>query len=98
MLQGRIKFLNSQTDMASIFISLSEDTNIAVIDSWRPWQVVKGSVNVLIKKAQGFVDFVIVLVITAIPLIFLYALLFYALYRIGRKIYFKVKERLLPPQ
>lgn len=97
-LQGRIKFLNSQTDMASIFISLSEDASITVIDSWRPWQVVKNSVNALIKKAQGFVDFVIVLVITAIPLIFLYALLFYVLYRIGKKIYFKVKEKLQPPQ
>jgi hypothetical protein len=92
-LQGRIKFLNSQTDMASIFISLSEDANITVIDSWRPWQVVKSSVNVLIKKAQGFVDFVIVLVITAIPLIFLYALLAYVIYRIGKKIYLKIKEK-----
>jgi len=93
MLQGRIKFLNSQTDMASIFISLSEDADITVIDSWRPWQVVKNSVNALIKKAQGFVDFVIVLVITAIPLIFLYALLFYVIYRIGRKIYRKIQEK-----
>ena len=98
LLQGRIKLLNSQTDMASIFISLSEDANITVIDSWRPWQVVKNSVNVLIKKAQGFVDFVIVLVITAIPLILLYALLFYVLYRIGKKIYFKVKEKWQMPK
>lgn len=93
MFQGRIKFLNSQTDMASIFMNISEDANITVIDSWRPWQVVKNSVNALIKKAQGFVDFVIVLVITAIPLIFLYTLLVYVIYRIGRKIYFKIKDR-----
>ncbi|PJA86937.1 MAG: hypothetical protein CO141_02130 [Candidatus Moranbacteria bacterium CG_4_9_14_3_um_filter_42_9] len=98
MLQGRIKFLNSQTDMASISISLSEDAEIAMIDSWRPWQVVKNSINALIKKAQGFVDFVIVLVITAIPLIFLYALLFYVLYRIGKKIYLKIKEKQQNPQ
>jgi hypothetical protein len=97
-MQGRIKFLNSQTDMASIFVGLSEDANITVIDSWRPWQVVKDSVNALIKKVQGFVDFVIVLVITAIPLILLYALLFYVLYKIGRKIYFKIKEKQQTPQ
>jgi len=96
-LQGRIKFLNSQADMASISISLSEDANITVIDSWRPWQVVKNSVNALIKKAQGFVDFVIVLVITAIPLIFLYALLVYVLYRIGKRIYLKIKEKKQSP-
>jgi hypothetical protein len=93
MLQGRIKFLNSQTDMASIFVSLSEDANITVIDSWRPWQVVKDSVNALIKKVQGFVNFVIILVITAIPLILLYALLVYVIYWIGRKIYLKIKDR-----
>ena len=98
MLQGRIKFLTSQTDMASILVNLSEDANITVIDSWRPWQVVKNSVNALIKKAQGFVDFVIVLVITAIPLILLYALLFYAMYRIGKKIYLKIKEKQQSPQ
>ncbi|HEX7586225.1 MAG TPA: DUF4349 domain-containing protein [Patescibacteria group bacterium] len=92
-LQGRIKFLNSQTDMASISISLTEDTNITLADSWRPWQVVKNSVNALVKKAQGFVDFVIVLVIAAIPLILLYALLVYVIYRIGRKIYLKIKEK-----
>jgi len=93
MLQGRIKFLNSQTDMASIFVSLSEDANITLADSWRPWQVVKDSVNVLIKKAQGFVNFVIVLVIAALPLILLYALLGYVIYRIGRKIYLKIQEK-----
>lgn len=40
-LQGRLKFLNSQTDMASITVSLSEDSNITIADSWRPWQIIK---------------------------------------------------------
>ena len=93
MLQGRIKFLNSQTDMASIFVSLSEDANITLADSWRPLQVAKEAVNALIKKAQGFVNFAIVLIVTVIPIILLYALLVYAIYLIGRKIHLKIKEK-----
>lgn len=91
--QGRIKFLNSQTDMASISMSLSEDANITLADSWRPLQVVKEAVNALIKKAQGFVNFAIVLIVTVIPIILLYALLVYVIYRIGKKIYIKIKDK-----
>ncbi|MEK7598246.1 MAG: DUF4349 domain-containing protein [Patescibacteria group bacterium] len=93
MFQGRIKFLNSQTDMASIFVSLSEDANITLADSWRPLQVAKEAVNALIKKAQSFVNFAIVLIVTVIPIILLYALLVYVIYLIGRKIYVKIKEK-----
>lgn len=92
-LQGQLKFLNSQTDMASISISLSEDQNITITDSWRPWQVVKDAVNSLLKKGQGFVNFVIVLIITVIPVAILYLLLAYVIYLIGRKIYTKFKKQ-----
>jgi hypothetical protein len=92
MLQGRLKFLNSQTDMASIFVSLSEDTNITITDYWRPWQVMKDAVNNLIRKAQGFINFVIVLIITVIPVLILYLLLAYVIYLIGKKIYYRFKK------
>jgi len=92
-LQGRIKFLSSQSDMASISIYLTEDTNITFSDSWRPWQVVKETFNGLVKGAQGFVNFLIVLIIQVIPILVLYLLIFYIIYRIGRKIYLKVKNK-----
>lgn len=91
-LQGRIKFLNSQADMASIAVNLSEDSNITIADSWRPWQVIKDAVNSLIKKGQGFINFVIVLIITVIPVAILYLLLAYIAYRIGKKIYDRFKK------
>lgn len=91
-LQGRIKFLNSQADMASIAVNLSEDSNITIADSWRPWQVIKDAVNSLIKKGQGFINFVIVLIITVIPVAVLYLLLAYIVYRIGKKIYDRFKK------
>jgi len=90
-LQGRMKYLDSQTDMSSISIALSEDQNITVTDSWRPWQVAKDAVNSLIKKAQGFVNFAIVLVVTVIPTAILYLIFVYIIFLIGRKIYRKMK-------
>jgi hypothetical protein len=92
-LQGRIRFMDSQTDMSSIAVTLSEDTNITISDSWRPLQVIKETFNGLIKSAQGVVNFLIVLIIQIIPVLVLYILIFYVIYRIGKKIYLKVKNR-----
>jgi hypothetical protein len=92
-LQGRIKFMDSQTDMSSISISLTEDSNITFSDSWRPWQVVKETFNALVKDIQKFVNFLIVLIIQVIPVLVLYVLIFYVIYRIGKKLYLKVKNR-----
>lgn len=90
-LQGRIKFLSSQTDMSSITVTLSEDQNITISDTWRPLQVIKDAINLLLSKIRGFVNFAIVLVITVIPVAILYLLLVYVIYWIGRKIYFKLR-------
>lgn len=88
-LQGKIKLLESQTDMSTIGISLSEDTNVTIVDSWRPWQVVKESANELIKSVQDWIDFLIRLVIKVIPVLLLYGIIIYIFYLIGRKIYVK---------
>lgn len=91
-LQGRIKFMDLQTDMSSIAVSLTEDENITFADSWRPWQVVKETFNGLVKSVQGFVNFLIVLIIRVIPMLALYLVIFYIVYRIGKKIYLKTKK------
>lgn len=91
-LQGRIKFLESQTDKSSIDVFLIEDENITFTDSWRPWQVVKETFNALLKDIQNFINFVIVLVFRIIPTIILYILIFGLLYWLGKKIYFKIKN------
>lgn len=92
-LQGRIKYLQSQTDMSTITVSLTEDANISIADRWRPWQVVKETTSVLVKKVQGFVDFVIKLVILVLPVLLLYALLVLVVYKTGKKIYFKFRKK-----
>jgi hypothetical protein len=91
-LQGRIKFLESQTDKSSIDVFLIEDENITFTDSWRPWQVVKETFNALLKDIQNCINFAIVLVFRIIPTVILYILIFGLLYWLGKKIYFKIKN------
>lgn len=91
-LQGRINFLESQTDKSSIDVFLTEDENITFTDSWRPWQVVKETFNALLKDIQNFINFTIILVFRIIPTIILYILILGLLYWLGKKIYFKIKR------
>lgn len=92
-LQGRLKLMNSQTDNATISINLSEDAEIAITDRWRPGQVAKEAINTLVKKVQNFIDFVIELVVTIIPVLVLYGLLVWILYILGRKIYRRLRKK-----
>ena len=79
--------------MSLISLYLSEDENITITDTWRPWQIIKDAVNSLISKVQNFVSFLIVLIITVIPILALYLFLFYVIFRIGKKIYQKMKVK-----
>lgn len=99
-LEGRKRFMDSQTNMSLINVSLSEDQDITVTDSWRPLQIAKEAVNSLVKLIQGFISFLIVLVVTFIPVAVLYFLVILVIYLFGRKIYHrfkKNKENNLPP-
>jgi len=92
VLQGRIRLMDSRIDMATISVSLSEDPDITVVDSWRPLQVVKGALNDLIKSVQQFIDFIIVLVIRTIPILLLYLIVIVVIYWAGRKIYNRFRK------
>ena len=54
-LQGKIRYLDSRTDLATITIYLSEDVQI-ISDQWRPLQVLKQSVDGLIERLQNLAD------------------------------------------
>lgn len=90
VIQGRIRFMDSQTDMSTINISLTEDTTITIVDKWRPLQVIKEAFNNLVKKLQGFVDGLIEFVIIALPILILWAAIILVAYKIGKKIYLKI--------
>ncbi|HDH07430.1 MAG TPA: DUF4349 domain-containing protein [Candidatus Moranbacteria bacterium] len=92
MLQGRIRLMDSQIDMATINVSLSEDPDITVVDSWRPLQVIKDALNDLIKSVQQFIDFMIALVIRTIPILLIYLVVIMVVYWAGKKIYNRFKK------
>jgi len=98
VLQGQIKYLEFQTDMSTISVNVSEDENITISDSWRPLQITKDAVNSLVRKIQGFVNFAIVLLITVIPIALLYLLFVIIIYKIGKKVYLKIRgdKKVLP--
>jgi hypothetical protein len=92
-LQGTLRYLSAQTDMSTITASLSEDSNITISDSWRPVQVAKEAVRSLVVKAQNFVDFLIIFLITFLPTFALYLLLAWVVYKIGRGIFVKLYKK-----
>jgi galactitol-specific phosphotransferase system IIB component len=97
-LQGRIRLMDAQTDMATISVSLSEDVSVTIVDSWRPWQVVKESTRELVKSVQDWIDFIIRLIIKVIPVLLLYGLILYIFYRIGKALYRKFWKKETPVQ
>ena len=92
-LQGTLRYLAAQTDLATITLNLSEDTNITLSDSWRPLQVAKNAVRSLLVKVQNFVDFIIIFLITFIPTFLLYLLLAWGVYKLGRRLFEKFFQK-----
>lgn len=94
-LEGRIKYMDSQADMSTITVSISEDVEIAPVStSWRPWQVVKKSFSELIKNSQDFINGLIRFIIVGIPSLIPFLLFLWIVYWGGKKIYKKFKSKM----
>ncbi|MEA2006863.1 MAG: DUF4349 domain-containing protein [Patescibacteria group bacterium] len=92
-LEGRIRFMDSQTDMSTITISLSEDVEIAPVQNdWRPWQVIKKAFNDLIINIQDFVDGIIRFIIIGIPSLIPFLVFLGIVYWAGKKIWAKMRN------
>ncbi len=92
-LEGQIKFMNSQTNMSTITINLSEDIEITPIQNdWRPWQVIKKSFSDLLNNSQDFVDGIIRFIIVGIPSLIPFLLFLGIIYWIGKKLWRKIKS------
>ena len=90
-LEGRIRFMDSQTDMSVVTINLTEDVTVApVSDGWRPWQVAKQSIKELVSNIQDFADGIIRFIIVGIPSLIPFALLIWILYWAGKKLFKKI--------
>jgi len=86
-MEGQLKYLRDQTRYSTIHVSLSEDSNIVISDSWRPLQVVKDSFNTLINKSTGLVNTVIRFTITSLPFIVLFIIITWFLYFTAKHIF-----------
>ncbi|PIP28312.1 MAG: hypothetical protein COX29_01835 [Candidatus Moranbacteria bacterium CG23_combo_of_CG06-09_8_20_14_all_35_22] len=93
-LEGRIRLMNSQTDMSTITIDVSEDIEIAPISNdWRPIQVIKKSFSELIESLQDFVDGLIRFVIVTLPSLIVFLLIIWIFYLIGKRIFQKLSGK-----
>ncbi|MCK5080708.1 MAG: DUF4349 domain-containing protein [Candidatus Moranbacteria bacterium] len=92
-LEGRIKFMDSQTNMSTIVIALSEDIEIAPVQNdWRPWQITKKAFSDLLNNSQDFVDGTIRFIIVSIPSLIPFLIFLWVIYWISKKIWRKIKS------
>ncbi len=90
-LEGKIKFMEAQTDMSTITVNLSEDIEVAPItNDWRPWQVVKKSFGELIDNVQVFVNSLIKFAIVTLPALIVFSLIIWIVVIVAKKVYKKI--------
>ncbi|MCX6745237.1 MAG: DUF4349 domain-containing protein [Candidatus Parcubacteria bacterium] len=91
-LKGRMRYLDNQTEMSTISISITSEIKITLpADKWQPWEIVKEAVKKLIVSMQNFVNFIIVLAFGLIALI-PYLILILIVFLIAKLIYKKYKK------
>lgn len=69
-LEGRKRFLENQTDLSTISVSMTEETRVAApTRKWQPGEVLRDALRTLVLGLQGFVDFLIRAVILLVGLV-----------------------------
>jgi predicted transcriptional regulator len=67
-IEGRLKYLDNQTDLSTITVSVYEEASVIIPTSdWRPIEVAEEAFNRLVVFAQGLVDLLIWVVTFGIP-------------------------------
>lgn len=83
-LEGQMRYLNSQTDQASITVFMTEDVRVAPDKTFRPGQALRESVVMLMSwfgdMTQGLIKFLVV----GLPVLLLDGVVFWVLYRVVR--------------
>ncbi|MCI0479520.1 DUF4349 domain-containing protein [Candidatus Uhrbacteria bacterium] len=85
-LEGRKRYLENRTDLATISLSLTEETRIELPSrTWRPYEVLKSALRDLVESLQGLVDFLIRLVIGLVGLLLPVAIITFLVMWLGWK-------------
>lgn len=85
-LEGQLRYLDSQTDMASITLSITEDTKVVSDPNFRPGQTFKESLAALLQTLGQFVKGIIMFLVAGVPILLIYGLLLWGVYVGVRKV------------
>lgn len=96
-LTGQERYLLNRTDLATLSVTLTEDTRVeAPTRTWRPGEVVKDAIRDLIISLQGLVDFLIRAVIATIglllPILLITGLLIWVVWKVAFAIFRRIKR------
>lgn len=84
-LEGQLRYLNSQTDMASITLSLTEDVTVVVDRGFRPIETLKESLLALVQMIGNLTQGLIRFVVVGLPVLLAYGIIFWMIYRLARR-------------
>lgn len=95
-LEGQLRYLNAQTDKASITLFLTEDVTVTADQSFRPVQALKESLVLLIglfgNLTQGLIRFLVV----GVPVLLIDGAILWGLYIVARRLVTKFWPGSLP--
>jgi hypothetical protein len=92
MIKGRLRFLDNQTEMATIAINISSEAKVTLpAEKWQPWVVVKEAAKNFIVGLQNFVNFIVYFIFFLISLI-PYLILIYLIYLLVKLLIKKYKK------
>ncbi len=90
-LEGRIKFMESQTDMSRIDVSLVEYEQVANTPiKWKPARVAQKALHNLVLNSQKTINGVIYFIIATLPVLIIIALVIFILYKVVKIIIKKI--------
>jgi len=96
-IEGRRKFLRESADYSTLTFYLSTDPSQLPIleddDKWKPIATIKEALRSLLDALRGLGDLIIWAVVY-IPVMFVYLLVIWLLYRVGKFVYTKVHTRI----
>ncbi len=92
-LEGRIKFMQSQTDMSTINVGLVEYEQVSNTPiKWKPARVAQQALHNLVLNVQQMINGIIVFAIATLPVLLLVAIGIWIVYVIIRGIIRKIKK------
>ena len=89
-LEGQMRYLNDQTSLSTITLTMSEDTVIESDRGFRPLQTMKESVVALLQSVGRVAELLIAFVIIGLPSLLAYGLILWGIYVVARKMVTKL--------